>query len=464
MQEVVEPPNLDMLPILTTWPKDGGPFFTYAHVLTQDPETQRRNMGMYRLHKYDAQTTGIHWQIMKGGGYHYAKAEQLGRHLEVAVILGGDPTLTIASIAPLPEGVDELAFAGLLRGKPHAVCPAKTIGLAVPAEAEFVLEGVVPQKERRMEGPFGDHFGHYSLAAEFPVFHIKTVTHRRNPIYPASVVGKPPQEDMYIGNAINLMFRDIVKLLVPEVLDMWAYYEAGFHNLLVVQVRERYSKEAMKTAISLLGQGQLALSKFIVVVGPETSPRDFKAVMQAIAENFDPSEDFLLLPGVPLDTLDFTSFKMNLGSKCILSAVPKPGIKASARRMEESAPEPPELPSRVKRTRAIGGLLCVQAEKGERGLAEELAGHPLCGRYKIVAIVSEDVPLDDDVLLIWGVWTRFDAARDIVFTESRLRGAWPQHSGVMVIDATWKPGYPEPLEMDPAIVKLVDEKWKQYGI
>ncbi|MEK7329267.1 MAG: UbiD family decarboxylase, partial [Candidatus Eisenbacteria bacterium] len=201
-QEVIEGADLGTLPNLKLWPKDGGRFVTFGLVLTEHPETHGRNLGIYRMHVYDERTTGMHWQIGKGGGFHYHRAEKRGEPLEVAVAVGADPATLLASVAPLPEGIDELAFAGFLRGAPTRLACAQSLAMHVPADAEFVLEGVVPPGERREEGPFGDHFGHYSHAAPFPVFHLKAVTHRARPIYQASVVGKPPQEDKFMGEAV----------------------------------------------------------------------------------------------------------------------------------------------------------------------------------------------------------------------------------------------------------------------
>ena len=289
--------DLEPLPNLQLWPKDGGRFVTFGLVLTQHPVTAVRNLGIYRMHVYDGRTTGMHWQIGKGGGFHYHTAEKHGQPLEVAVAVGADPCTLLAAIAPLPEGIDELAFAGFLRGAPTRLARARTLGMNVLADAEFVLEGVVPVGERREEGPFGDHFGHYSHAAPFPVFHLQSVTHRERPVYQASVVGKPPQEDKFMGEAVQEFFAGVLKVIHPEVVDLWAYFEAGFHNLLVVAVENRFAKEAKKTALGLMGTGQLSLTKAIVLVDGDVNPRDRAAVFGAIARNFDPAEDFLLLPG-----------------------------------------------------------------------------------------------------------------------------------------------------------------------
>lgn len=460
-QEVTEPPDLSQLPIMKCWPEDGGRFLTFPLVITHDLETGIRNVGLYRMHLYSKDSTGMHWQIQKGGGFHYDRAEKQGRDLPVSVVIGADPILLFASMAPLPEGFDEVAFSGFLRGEPTRMVPAKTNPHLVPAEAEFVLEGVVPQKERALEGPFGDHFGHYSHAAPFPVFHVNTVTRRKNPIYIAAVVGKPPQEDKYMGNAVQDMFLPLIRLMHPEIRDLWAYSEAGFHNLLVVSVEQRYGKEALKTGLGLLGEGQLSLTKCMILVDSGVDVKNFSAVLRQIDRNFDPAYDFLLLPGVPLDTLDFTSFTMNLGSKMILDATTKPrgdGKKDLRFRDPRSVDERIQAWKKWEET-----LLVVQVADHGRAVVENLVKQEL-GQVKIVAAVSPDVDLDNRESLLWGIFTRFDAARDICFTRSELRGACPIHRGVLGIDATFKKGYPLPIEMDPQITEGVTRRWPEYRI
>lgn len=484
-QEVDGQDSLADLPILTLWPQDGGPFVTFPLVVTESPRTGARNLGIYRMHVYDERTTGMHWQIMKGGGYHYAEAERAGEALPVAVALGADPITLLASVAPLPEGIDELAFAGFLRGSPTRLAKCRSIDVAAPAEAEFVLEGVVPPAERVQEGPFGDHFGHYSHAAPFPVFHVKRITRRRSPVYPAAVVGKPPQEDVAMGEAVAAVVGPLIRLVQPEVRAVHAWYEAGFHNLLVVSLRERYRKEAMKSALALLGQGQLALTKVAILVDDDVPADDWDAVLDAFRENWSAADDALLIPGVPQDTLDFTSFTMNLGSKLVLDctsgaggisgdAPPTPGPGAAGLvDLPGGADAPFEDPERehdsIVDWRVLADTLLVvkvRERDGRTGreVAEALAASPRLGRVKWAAVVSDDVALDDRTMLIWGIFTRFDAARDVVFSSSRMDGAWPRYAGRMAIDATWKPGYPDPIEPDPDTVRRVDERWSAYGL
>ncbi|MEE9284300.1 MAG: UbiD family decarboxylase, partial [Dehalococcoidia bacterium] len=461
-QQVVEAPDLSSLPAIKCWPEDAGRFITFPLVLTCRPADGRTNLGIYRMQLYDNASTGMHWQLQKGGGFHYQEAEALGRPLEVAACLGGDPVLLLAAVLPLPEGLEELVFAGILRGKPTPMVRARSLAMRVPANAEFILEGRVEPGERAEEGPFGDHLGHYSHQAPFPVFRINVVTRRKDPVYPAAVVGKPPQEDRYLGEAAQHFLNPFVKLFQPEIEDLWAYYEAGFHNLLVVSVKSRYSKEPLKTALGLFGNGQLSLTKCIVLVGSGVDPRDFDAVLREVRRHYRAETDFLLLPRVPLDTLDFTSFKMHLGSKMAMDATPKQdrppesldgGMTADVGRV---APEAQEW-RLVQDT-----MLAVKVAGGAREALARLARAEGMAGVKLIAAVSPDVDLHDRTSLLWGIFTRFDPARDVIFREMRWEGAAPVYRGPLAIDATFKQGYPAPLEMDPDIIAKVDRRWDEY--
>ena len=482
-QEISAGARLDTLPVQICWPGDGGKFITYGQVITYDPRGGKRNIGIYRMHVFDEATTGMHWQIQKGGGFHYYQAERLGRTFELAVALGTSPALLMATVAALPEGIDEAMFAGFLQNERIAFTKGKTISINVPADAEFVLEGHVPASERRMEGPFGDHFGHYSAAAEFPVFHLSGITHRKNPVYPAIVVGKPPMEDKFLGDATQQILGPLVRLIHKEVTALWAYYEAGFHNFLAVAVEQRYQKEAMKAALGLMGTDQLSLTKCMIMVSSGVDVRDFHAVVREVREHFDPHFDFVMIPKVPLDTLDFTSYKMNLGSKMILDATRKPG---RGPRGTAGEPEPnsnlktqaSNLAASDRRILEVNlvdeALLLVKVDaplttagSGSQGFApadrtkllQKLVALPELSSLKLIALVSPDVDIHNRESYIWGVFTRFDCERDVIFTENRLAGISPLYKGVMGIDATWKPGYPEPLSMPDEIVRRVDEKW-----
>jgi UbiD family decarboxylase len=456
-QEIVEAPDLSRFPILKCWPGDAGRFITYGMVITHDPVTRRRNFGLYRLQVFADDMTGMHWQSMKGGRGHYWHAEERGEDLEVAVVIGADPILMMAAILPLPEDVDEIAFAGFLRGKGVPMVRAKTVNMMVPANAEIVLEGVVPANERRREGPFGDHFGHYSEAAPFPVLRLRQVTRRRNAIYAGTVVGKPPQEDKFIGEAIDEMIGQLVQLINPNIITMHAYSGAGFHNLLVVSLEERHPKERLKTAMSLLGTGQLSLTKVLILLDPHQSARDFRSLLRELWHRFDPEKHMWLIPVAPLDTLDFTSFKMHVGSKLV--------IDAAGDIINEAEPpldvDPRRYDARIENYALLdGGFLVVVVRQEGRDILQKLIKAELGVRF--IAAVSPDVQLDDDENLQWGIFTRFDPARDMLFSEQTFVGARPIYRGIVGIDATWKDGYPAPLVMDESIVKLVDRRWSEY--
>jgi len=464
-QEIIEKPDLNALPMLQCWPQDGGRFITLPQVFTHDPRSGKRNVGMYRMQVFDATTTGMHWQIQKGGGFHYYQADKINKPLELAVALGTDPALLLATIAPLPEGIDEAMFAGFLRRKGTQLVGGRSVSISVPANAEFILEGFVAPKERRSEGPFGDHFGHYSAAAEFPVFHVTAITRRKNPIYPAAVVGIPPMEDKFLGDATQKILGPLAKLLHSEINSMWAYYEAGFHNLLVVSIEERYQKEAMKTALGLMGTQQLSLTKCLITVSNDVDPRNFREVLHAVRDNFDPHFDFILLPKVPLDTLDFTSYAMNLGSKMIIDATKKK-IKNKSRISKKTEAFIHQLAvhdRRIIATNLIADtLLLVKVKHDGAAVIRKLLKSAMLDGVKLIAAVSEDVDIHDQESYIWGVFTRFDCERDVIFTQQKLVGISPIYIGTMGIDATWKDGYPEPLAMDNKIVKLVDNRWESY--
>ncbi len=460
VQEVVEAPRLTALPHIKSWPRDGGRFVTFGPTITHDPVSGRRNYGLYRLQVFDDATTGMHWQSMKGGRGHHYEAERRGAPLEAAVVLGGDPILMLAAILPLPEDMDELAFAGFLRGAATRLVPGRSISLPVPANAEFILEGFVPPGERRPEGPFGDHFGHYSEASDFPVFHVRQVTRRRAPLYPASVVGKPPQEDKAMGIAVGEMIGPLIRMINPNVVDLYAFENASFHNLLGVSLKERHPKEVLKTAFNLLGTGQLALTKVTILVRENVNPRDFDALLRELWYRFEPEERMLLLPIAPLDTLDYTSYRMHVGSKLVLDATGEPLTSDPPPR---AVADPASADRRVVRHRLMeGGFLVVTTRCEPRAVLEKLVHWEALGPVKFVVAVSEDVDLGDETSLLWGIFTRFDPARDIIMSEQEFVGARPVYRGRVGIDATWKQGYPPVVEMDPEIVRLVDRRWSEY--
>jgi 4-hydroxy-3-polyprenylbenzoate decarboxylase len=324
-QEVVETasPSVAGLPILRCWPGDGGRYITLPCVFTRDPRTGARNVGMYRLQVFDDRTLGMHWQTHKGGAEHEHRAA--GERMPVAIALGGDPAMVYAASAPLPPGVDEVVFAGWLRGEGVELVSCVTCDLEVPAQAEIVLEGYVDPRERRLEGPFGDHTGYYSLAREYPIFHLTAVTRRARPIYPATLVGRPPQEDYWLGKATERLFLPIVKLMLPEVVDINMPAEGVFHNLVIVSIRKRYPGHARKVMSALWGMGLMMLAKTIVVVSERVNVHDLSEVAWRATGNIDPKRDLMILEG-PMDDLDHAALRHRFGGKLGVDATEKSAL------------------------------------------------------------------------------------------------------------------------------------------
>ncbi|MCK8825924.1 menaquinone biosynthesis decarboxylase [Fuchsiella alkaliacetigena] len=319
-QEVVNKnPDLSELPILKCWPGDGGKFITLPLVFTKDPESGIPNVGMYRLHVYDENTTGMHWHLHKDGAENYRSYEAAGERTEVAVALGGDPATIYASTAPLPKQIGEMLFAGFLREKAVEMVEAKTVDLKVPAHAEIIIEGYVEPGERRVEGPFGDHTGYYSLADEYPVFHVTCITHRKDAIYPTTIVGKPPMEDCYLAKATERIFLPLLQLQLPEVVDMNLPLEGVFHNCAIISIDKSYPGHAHKIMNAIWGLGQMMFTKVIIVVDAEVDVHNLSEVAWKAFNNIDPERDLSIVKG-PLDILDHASPQDKFGSKIGIDA------------------------------------------------------------------------------------------------------------------------------------------------
>ena len=317
------PPTLLNLPILKCWPLDGGRFVTLPCVITQDPDTGERNVGMYRIQIYDGQTTGMHWQLQKVGARHGRRYYETGTRMPVAIILGGDPVYTFCATAPLPDGLDEFLMAGYLRRKSIDLVPCETNDLLVPANADFVIEGYVdPREPLREEGPFGDHTGYYTLPEPYPVFHITAVTHRKNAVYPATIVGIPPMEDFYIGAASVKLFLPIFKMNFPEIVDLALPAEGVFHNLVFVSIKKTYPMQAYKIMHGLWGMGQMMFSKYIVVVDDDVDVHNTSDVLFRLCANTDPQRDSIFTRG-PADVLDHATSEIAIGSKLGIDATRK---------------------------------------------------------------------------------------------------------------------------------------------
>jgi 4-hydroxy-3-polyprenylbenzoate decarboxylase len=346
-QEIVETsnPSLAGLPILTCWPGDGGRYITLPAVFTRDPVSGARNVGMYRLQMFDDRTLGMHWQTHKGGAEHEHRATS---RMPVAIALGGDPAMIYAASAPLPPGIDEVVFAGWLRGVGVELVACRTIDLEVPAQAEIVLEGYVDPTERRIEGPFGDHTGYYSLAREYPVFHLTALTRRARPIYPTTIVGRPPQEDYWLGKATERIFLPIMKLMLPEIVDVNMPAEGVFHNMVIVSIRKRYPGQARKVMQALWGMGLMMLAKTIVVVSEHVNVHDLSEVAWRATGNIDPRRDLVILEG-PMDDLDHAALRHRYGGKLGVDATEKGPLDDVAQAWPEEIRMGDDIRDRVTR-------------------------------------------------------------------------------------------------------------------
>ena len=337
-------PRLDRLPAITCWPEDGGPFVTLPLVYTESPRGHGHNLAMYRLHVYDEASTGMHWQIGKGGGFHYAEAEAAGQALPATVMLGGPPALILSAIAPLPENVPELLLASLVAGQRLARVPGPfRHPHPIVASCEFALLGEVAPFSRRPEGPFGDHYGYYSLRHDYPVFRVHTVAHRRDAIYPATVVGKPRQEDFYIGDLLQELLSPLFPLVMPAVEKLWSYGETGYHSLAAAVVKQRYPREAMASAFRILGEGQLSLQKFLLLTDRVVDLTDFRATLEHVLARTDPRTDLYVFGHLSMDTLDYTGPQVNRGSKGVWMGLGDP-VRDLPRAFAPPVPPPPTSP------------------------------------------------------------------------------------------------------------------------
>jgi UbiD family decarboxylase len=451
--------RLDRLPVITTWPEDGGPFVTLPLVYTEHPKGGPPNLGMYRLQVHDRETTGMHWQIGKGGGFHYYLAEQAGEPLPVTVFLGGPPASILAAIAPLPENVPELLLASLLAG--HRLTTCRGPGAhPLMAEAEFALIGHVPPHQRRPEGPFGDHYGYYSLRHDYPLFRVEWMARRANPVYPATVVGKPRQEDFYIGDLLQELLAPLFPVVMPGVVDLWSYGETGYHSLAAAIVRQRYKREAMVSAFRILGEGQLALTKFLLLTDSRVDLRDFKATLVHVLERTRPETDLFVFSNLAMDTLDYTGPRVNEGSKGVWLGAGEPVRSLPT---EFSAVDLPEGVDTVEVF--CPGCLVVGGRDigGDRKEAERVVRHPAFANWPLL-VLSDEVQRTaaSPINFLWATFTRFEPASDLYAAGTRLRGNHVSFEPPILLDARRRPGFPAELRCDEKTAALVDRRWSEY--
>ena len=349
-QEVVlsgEDVDLTRYPILKCWPLDGGRYITLPLVITRDPETGTRNLGMYRIQVYDARTAAMHWQTHKVGAHHYRVGGEMGRQrLDVAVALGGDPATIWTGAAPLPPDMDEILVAGFIREEGVELVKCKTVDLEVPAQAEMVIEGYVVPGEEGLEGPFGDHTGYYSMADDYPMFHVTCITQRRDPIYPTTIVGRPPMEDYFMGKVTERVFLPIIQMVLPEVVDINMPAEGVFHNLVLVSIKKEYPGHARKAVYGLWGMGLMSLAKTIIVVDHYVNVHDLSEVTWRVTNNIDPSQDILFATG-PLDDLDHAAPTPKFGSKMGIDATAKGPMEGRQREWPPDIVMSPEVKALV---------------------------------------------------------------------------------------------------------------------
>ena len=465
LETIERPPRLTRLPALTTWAKDGGPFITLGQVYTEHPAGRGHNLGLYRMQVYDDASTGMHWQIGKGGGFHHAVAEERGEPLPVAVFLGGPPAVLLGAVAPLPENVPELLFASLALGARLPMTRIEGFPLPILASAEMALLGQVRPGERRAEGPFGDHYGYYSLAHDYPVFRVETVARRRDAILPATVVGKPRQEDFFIGDYLQEMLAPLFPVVMPQVRDLWSYGETGYHSLSAAVVRQRYKREAMAAAFRILGEGQLSLTKFLLLLDRPMDLRDFRAVLTEVLRRADFRTDLYVLGNLSMDSLDYAGPRINEGSKGVLLGVGPP-----VRELPQSFAGP--LPPGVREARIFcPGCLVLGApahpagtEQGRpAGDVDALLAHPSLAGWPLVVLTDDAARATKSVFnFLWTTFTRFEPAADLHARAVRLDRLHPSFEPPVAIDARLKPWYPEELFCDPETAALVTRRWKEY--
>lgn len=459
IERVTRDVDLTRLPVLTCWPEDGGPFITLPLVYTEHPDSAGSNLGIYRLQIHDPRTTGMHWQIGKGGGFHYRVAEERGEALPVTVYLGGPPALMLAAVAPLPENVPELALAALLAGGKLDSCPGPG-GRRLLAAAEFALVGQVPPRRREPEGPFGDHYGYYSLQHDYPVLEVEWLAHRLDAIYPATVVGKPRQEDFYIGDLLQELLSPLFPLVMPGVKALWSYGETGYHSLAAAVVAERYPREAMASAFRILGEGQLTLTKFLLVTDGSADLRDFRSTLQHILERTHPETDLFIFGHLSMDTLDYTGPRINEGSKGVWLGLGDP-VRDLPTEFRAS-----ELPVGVTGVEVFcpGCLVVGTASTAEdSGVAERLAGADAFADWPLVVVSDEPGRTAASAInFLWTTFTRFEPAADIHSAGSRVVRNHITYSFPIVIDARRPPEFPAELFCSPAIAERVTRRWREY--
>ncbi len=472
VQEVVwrgDEVDLTRLPVLKCWPGDGGPFVTLPLVVSKDPETGDNNIGMYRMQVYDKNTTGMHWQRHKTGARHLEKAKKLGRRLEVAVALGGDPALTYAATAPIPPipGINEFSLTGFLRGKSIELTRGVTVDLEVPAHAEFVLEGYIdPNEPWRTEGPFGDHTGFYTLQDLYPVFHVTAITMRRDAIYPATIVGRPPMEDAYLIEASERIFLVPAQLIMPELIDYHLPPAGIAHNLVNVVIKKDYPGQAYKVANGLIGLGQMMFAKVLLVTNEKVKPQEHLNFWRTVLKNAVPGRDSQFAKG-PIDVLDHSSRSWSYGSKLIIDGTIKHDEEGENATWTPNLEQPqdtlPNHPDVLKQHQVAGGFWFLTTEKTRAGQGRDLvawaAEQPEAKGVRLIAVLDAQTDPTDFEDCMWTLLNNIDPERDVQILDGG-------HGPVFAADGTPKLAaegfsreWPEKITMTSETKDKVDKLW-----
>ena len=460
LKNKIQNADLSAIPALTCWPEDGGPFITLPLVHTRGTSPLPDNLGMYRVQIHDQNEAGMHFQIGKGGGFHLYESEKKERPLETNIYLGGPPALMLSAIAPLPENIPELLLTSLVLGKKLKRAKSPLNSLDPIAEAEFAILGEVPPKIRRPEGPFGDHYGYYSLKHDYPVFRPKAIYHRDNAIYPATVVGKPRQEDFYLGDYIQNLLSPLFPLVMPAVKDLWSYGETGYHSLSAASLKERYGRESMSSIFRILGEGQLSLTKFLIATDKSIPLQDFKQVLQYVLERVNWEKDLFIFSNLSMDTLDYCGPDVNKGSKGALLGMGEP-IRRLPRTYSKSFTS-----SIVSKAKAFcPGCLVIEIPEYKKN-KECITAIPKLPEFKdwplIIAVDHLERTLRSTSSFLWTTFTRFEPAADIFAADYSVNRNTIHYKGPIVIDARMKPWYPKELFCSPETHNMVKDRWKKY--
>lgn len=450
-------PDLTSLPFLTSWPEDGGAFLTTPLVYTESPSGKGPNLGMYRIQRLDPQHLGLHFQIGKGGGFHYFEAEEKQIPLEVTIFLGGPPTLLLSAIAPLPENLSELLLASFLEQKKLKVSYTKGRKHPLIEECEFAFCGRANPNQRRAEGPFGDHYGYYSLQHDYPFMLCEQLYSRKDPIFPATIVGKPKQEDFFIGAFLQKLLSPLFPLAMPMVKDLWSYGETGFHSLASARVAERYGREAMMAMFRILGEGQLSFTKSLFLTDQNVNLQNFREVFQKVFERIDPKQDLWIFSNLSMDTLDYTGPKINEGSRVVFAGV-------GEKKRELFDREPQTIRGIKKAKLFCPGLLVIETcSYLEQKDPSSLLEHPDLMPWSLIVLVDDcERATRSEMHFLWTAFTRFEPAADLYAKKASIHRHHLQYDFPILIDARMKPWYPKEVEVDHETANKVTKRWKEY--